>query len=772
MNAEQQINKLREEIRNNDRAYYVEAKPTIGDEAYDALMRELVALETAHPEFVSADSPSQRVGGDSVDGFEKREHARPMMSIDNTYDEAEFRAFDERVRERLGVDSVEYVVEPKVDGVSLSVRYENGAMAYAVTRGDGRRGDDVTANVRTIREVPLALGAKPRAAQNDVPDVVEVRGEVYMDHATFARINEQQVAAGEETYANPRNFTSGTLKQLDPKVTASRKLRFVAHGYGELVGVDEDSYFALMQSLGTLGITLPNDVKKVTGVDLAWAEIERFREARHGLPYATDGMVVKVDSRAQREQLGVTSKSPRWAIAFKYPAEQVETTLNAVDYQVGKNGTLTPVARLTPVLVAGTTVSNATLHNVEQIERLDLHIGDAVVIEKAGEIIPQVVHAIVEKRPQGAKPVGRPTACPSCGRPVEKDADSPYVRCINPDCPAQLKQRLEWFAGRKQMYIEGLGEKIVDQLVDAGKVKSIPDLFRLVADDIAGLTSESTKGEKTIVRKIGDKTATAIVANLEKAKSNPLPQVLAGLGIRHLGSSTAVDLASAFGDVDALLAGSLSDLQHTLSEAGDLDEREQKATELATTIYDKLIAPARDSKPAEPNDLAADLRQRAIEAGIGGRVSVKRAELLAETFGTLTAFLAADRDAIYRALRTDLVVASALHAFFQSEAARSLFEQLKEVGLTMTAKQRPPAATGAPSLIGKSIVVTGTLTRMDRAEIEQLIRDLGGKASGSVSAKTAFVVAGENAGSKLSKAKDLGVEVIDETTFLNRVGRA
>ena len=796
---EAQIGHLRDEIRKHDRAYYVAAKPTISDPDYDALMKRLIDLEQAHPEFASPDSPTARVGGDLIDAFAKVEHAQRMMSIDNTYDEAEFRAFDARVRERLGVDVVTYVVEPKVDGVALSIRYEAGALKYAATRGDGLRGDDVTPNVRTIRDVPLALHEpatleKPKAAKQivtgenlfarpagelrGIPAVIEVRGEVFMTNATFAKINEAQVAAGEETYANPRNFTAGTLKQLDPKVTASRQLKFVAHGYGELVGVEIDSYFDLMRSLATLGVVLPANVQRVEGADAAWAVIERFKTKRRALPYATDGMVVKVDSHAQRQKLGVTSKSPRWAIAFKYPAEQVETILNSVDYQVGKNGTLTPVARLAPVLVAGTTVSNATLHNVEQIERLDLYLGDAVVIEKAGEIIPQVVRAIVEKRPDGAKKVKRPTTCPACGEPVKKDVDSPYTRCINPDCPAQLKQRVEWFAGRKQMNIEGLGERIVEQLVDAGKLRSIPDVFRLTVDDIASLESETKRLNKegeAIRRKVGTAAAGAILANVERAKGHPLDLVLAGLGIRHLGNSTAADLAKAFGDADELLNASLPDLQRAVSEAEDLDEREEKASELATTIFERFAEARREiskkSAEASTDDVAAEIRKLAIDAGIGQRVTQKRAETLAEAFGSLAGFLSADEGQLNRALRADLVVASSLHTFFQSDAAKTLFKDLRDVGLTMRARKRPPIGTGGRSLEGKSIVVTGTLAQLDRAAIEALIRDLGGKPSGSVSSKTAFVVAGENAGSKLTKAQELGVEVIDEATFLKRVGR-
>ena len=800
MSAKQQIESLREQIRKHDQAYYVHARPTISDQEYDALMRELIELETQHPDLRTPDSPSQRVGGDLIESFYKIEHTQPMMSIDNTYDEADFRAFDARVRERIGVDTVTYVVEPKVDGVALSIRYEQGQFRHAVTRGDGRRGDDVSANVKTIRDVPLALHPpekprKPKASQaigtgenlfaspstdfiDGVPRVVEVRGEVYMENATFARINEQQVAAGKETFANPRNFTAGTLKQLNPKITASRNLKFIAHGYGELGSVEIDSYFELMQMLATLGINVPANVQRVEGVDAAWKVIEQFRDTRRTLPYATDGMVVKVDSKAQRDTLGVTSKSPRWAIAFKYPADQVETTLNSVDYQVGKNGTLTPVARLKPVLVAGTTVSNATLHNVEQIERLDLHLGDTVVIEKAGEIIPQVVRAITEKRPAGARKVGRPRKCPACGEPVQKDEDSPYIRCINPDCPAQLKQRLTWFAGRKQMGIEGLGETIVTQLVDAGKVKSIPDVFKLVPGDIAELETETKKLNKTtgkpIIRKIGDVTANEIVENLEKAKQNPLDRVLAGLGIRHLGNTTAADLARAFGDADSLLDASLGDIQRAVSDSSDLDEREEKARELAKTIHAGL-ADARQSRggrQAASNDeeLAEQIRTLAADAGIGKAVTVSRAETLAEHFGSLDALLKGDEEEIYRALRTDLVVASELHTFFHSPAAKELFTDLKKVGLSMQAK-RVPVVSGGALLAGKSIVVTGTLEKLDRAEAEQIIRELGGKASGSVSSKTSFVVAGESAGSKLGKAKELGVEVIDEATFLKRIGR-
>ena len=808
MSVPQKINDLRDEIRKHDRAYYQLAKPTISDQAYDALMRELIELESAHPDLKTSDSPSQRVGGEPIDRFTSIEHGVPMMSIDNTYDEADFRAFDAGVCKRLGVDEVTYVVEPKIDGVACSLRYEDGMLIHAATRGDGRRGDDITANARTIRAVPLKLernaklitaehpaGAKPvhgrssktthdvgelfaapAAVSPKIPNVVEIRGEVFMDQATFQRINAIQIEKGEEPWANPRNFTAGTLKQLDPKVTALRKLRFAAHGIGELAGMGEaDSYFDLMRVLNSFGIPVPEHTARVVGVEAAWNAIVQFKQTRATLDYATDGMVVKVDSREQRERLGVTSKSPRWVIAFKYPAQQVQTKLNAVTWQVGKNGTLTPVAEMDAVFVAGSTVRRATLHNIEQIERLNLHIGDTLVIEKAGEVIPYVVQAITEKRPEGAKRVRAPKKCPACGAPVEKEDGTPFIRCVNPACPAQLKQRIEWFAGRKQMDIEGLGEKIVEGLVDAGKVNSIPDLYRLKIEDIAELSSESIVRGKTVHRQTGAKNATAIINGIEQSKTNDLSRVLAGLGVRHMGTSTGEDLAAWAGDADRLLAASLEDIQRALSDSDDLDEREAKARELAKLIHDRLNAhrPVLDEKTVAVagEDVAERIRQTAVDAGIGGRVTLSRAETFAEAFGSFEAFLDASEDELYAALRSDLVVAASLHTFFQSDAARELFADLQKVGLKLkSTRKRIEPGTGL--LAGKSIVVTGTLEKFGRADIEAMIKELGGKVAGSVSSKTSYVVAGENAGSKLDKAKSLGVEVIDEAEFLKRVGRA
>jgi DNA ligase (NAD+) len=671
MSAADRIHALRVEIRKHDDLYYNKAKPVISDFDYDVLMRELIDLETQNPSLKSADSPSVRVGGLPIDSFKSVEHRVPMMSVDNTYNEAEFRAFDSRVREGLNVASVVYVAEPKVDGVACSIRYEAGELKLALTRGDGRRGDDVTHNVLTIRDVPRKLKPVGDDLFDAMPAVVEVRGEVFMDDQTFNDINRKRTEQGEETYANPRNFTAGTLKQLDPAITWSRRLRFVAHGLGELVGLVGDSYFDLMRRLQQMGIPLPHHTQRLTGGDAVWQAVEAFNTERRALGFATDGMVVKLDSLKQRATLGVTSKSPRWAIAFKFPPDQVETMLNAVTWQVGKNGTLTPVAELAPVLVAGTTVRRATLHNIEQIQRLDLHEGDRVVVEKAGEIIPQVIRSLSEVRSSSSRPVAAPTSCPSCSGPVEKEADAPYIRCFNPGCPAQLKQRIEHFAARDQMNIDGLGEKIVEQLVDAGLVKTFADLYRLSRDDLLKL------------ERMGEKTAVYLLEQVAASKSKPLGRLLAGIGIHHVGNTVSATLADHFGSIDALTAAS----------AEQIDDVE----------------------------------------GVGE------------------------------------VIAESVHAFCHSETGRAILSSLQAAGVDPRGAEKP---TGPQPLAGMSIVVTGTLDKFGRSEIEQLIKDHGGKASGSVSKKTAFLVAGENAGSKLDKARELGVEVVSESDFLKRIGRA
>lgn len=675
---EKRIKQLVDELNHHSHLYYIESRPEISDREFDKLMDELIALETAHPALKLANSPTQRVGGDVQTELKPVKHAVPMMSIDNTYNEAEVRAFDERVKKALDGDKPAYVLEPKIDGASVSLRYESGQLVLAATRGRGNVGDDITVNARTIGSVPLSLRG------SGYPRILEVRGEVYMDNEDFQRVNKEIEAEGEEPYANPRNLTSGTLRRLDPKIVAKRRLRFLAHGLGQVEPMETDTYWEWTQLLRKWGLPLPKEVWRVESIEEAIKCLHAFEAKRPKLPYMTDGMVMKVDRFAQRDILGATSKSPRWVIAYKYETEQQPTVLNNVEWQVGKGGNLTPVGKLEPVFVGGVTVSNATLHNIDQIRRLDLHIGDTIVIERAGEVIPYVVEAIPEKRPKNAKAVEPPTKCPVCGTKVEKEADTPYIRCPNPACPAQLKERLRWFCGRSQMDIEGLGDKLVDQLVDKGLVKTFADLYDLKPDDIATLSSEVEQNEKTVTRTVGEKVAAKVVKNIDASRQQSLDRLLAGLGIRHVGNRVAYVLASNLGSLDA-------------------------------------ISEATTEQLSEINEIGP-------------------------------------------------VIAESVHAFFNSASGKKTIAQLQKAGVDP--KLAKPAASAAGSLLtGKSIVVTGTLEKYDRKQIEDLIVSLGGKASGSVSKKTSFVVAGESAGSKLDKAKELGVEVINEAEFLKRVGR-
>ena len=719
---------LRAELDRANHLYYVEARPTLSDREYDALMAELVQLEADHPELRTEDSPTQRVGGEVQAELTPVTHAVPMQSIDNTYTEAEVRAFDERVRRGLGGEQPSYVLEPKIDGASVSLRYEAGKLVLAATRGRGNTGDDITANARTMKTVPLALRHDKRTPPP--PNILEVRGEVYMDNADFQRVNKGLEAEGEEPYANPRNLTAGTLRRLDPKVVAKRRLRFLAHGLGQVQPLPCASYWEWTQLLRQWGLPLPVEASRAADVDAVVKSIHEFEKVRPTLPYMTDGVVIKVDRFDQREKLGSTSKAPRWAIAFKYETEQQPTVLHGCRWQVGKGGNLTPVGDLEPVFIGGVTVTHVTLHNLDQIHRLDLHLGDTVVVERAGEVIPYVVEVVTDKRPRGAKPIPTPTECPVCATAVEREAlpeetatyrctntacDAFFERrevkraklpaacpvcerpievldagikiyCPNPACPAQVKERLRWFCHRSQMDIEGIGEKLIEQLVDREMVATFADLYRLKAEDIAALESETTSSGKTVKRTVGEKTAAKVTAHIAASRQRPLDRLLAGLGIHHIGQGGSRALANHFGSLDAIGA--------------------------------------------------ATVEQLAAAEDIGG------------------------------------ITAASVHDFFHSPAGQAAIADLKSVGVDP--HQAPPVggvtAADLP-LAGKTIVVTGTLPTLDRDAAEALIVQLGGKASGSVSKKTSFVVAGDKAGSKLAKATELGVEVIDEAEFLRRTGR-
>jgi DNA ligase (NAD+) len=677
MTPAKRIDQLREEIRVHDRRYYDQARPTISDRDYDRLMQELIDLERQHPELVTPDSPTQRVGGDVQTELKPVRHAVPMMSIDNTYSEEEIRAFDERVRKGLGGEEPQYVLEPKIDGTSISLRYEKGRLVLGATRGRGNVGDDVTVNARTIKSIPLTLTSD--GADVPVPPILEVRGEVYMDNADFLRVNKEIEAEGEEPYVNARNLTSGTLRRLDPKIVAKRRLKFLAHGNGQVEPMPAESYWQWTKLLRDWGFPLPKEVVQAANIGEVIDEIHQFEKMRQKLPYMTDGMVVKVDSFAQRDRLGATSKAPRWVVAYKYETEQQPTVLQRVRWQVGKGGNLTPVGELAPVFISGVTVTNVTLHNIDQIKRLDLHLGDTVIVERAGEVIPYVVEAVAEKRTKDAKPIAPPKKCPSCGEKVEREQDTPYIRCVNPACPAQLKERLRWFCQRGQMDIEGLGDVLIDQLVEGEHVREFADLYKLKAETIAGLTSEVQQGDKVVRRTVGEKVAKKVIDNIDRSRQQPLERLLAGLGIRHVGNRVAYVLASHFGSLAAMAKA-------TQEELAEVHE----------------IGPA---------------------------------------------------------------IADSVHDFFHNPAGKRTIADLQAVGIDPQMEVKKAAAAAAGPLAGKTIVVTGTLKNYSRESINETIQKHGGRSASSVSKKTDFVLAGEEAGSKLDKAKQLGIKIIDEADF-------
>lgn len=714
------IHELRELLTRANRAYYVDAAPIMPDLEFDKLLAELADLEAKHPDLADPDSPTRRVGGEPIDGFEQVKHAVPMLSIDNSYDESAVREWTARVSRGLndaglfGSSDIGYIAEPKIDGVALALRYENGKLIHAVTRGDGVTGDDVMHAARVIPAIPLTLQSPQRkqGSSASLPAVLEVRGEVFMTTKRFAAINQELEDAGEDLLANPRNATVGTIKNLDPKLIARRKLSFIAHGRGEVSPGFASSHSEFLASIKSLGVPVSPHLVPCKSVDEILRAIEAFAEARRHLDYATDGMVVRVDRFDQQEQLGLTSKSPRWAIAYKYPPDRKPTILLDVLHQVGKTGKITPRAVMEPVHLAGTTVKHATLHNYGQIRQKDIRLGDTIEVEKAGEIIPYVVGVVLAKRPADAKPIVAPEVCPQCGGPVEPeypDADNPTPesesarRCINPECPAQVREKLVWFCGRKQMDIEGLGEKTIDQIrAEAPDVplNAFADIFRL-PDHRARLLTLDRMGEKKVDN---------LLAGIEDAKSRGLARILAGMGIRHVGDSTAKALAKNFASLDDLLAASVPMLM---------------------PVAANRMSP---KKRLERFGLAAPL-DREYETGLGEDT------------------------------------APAVHAYLHSPAASKTFAALRSLGVDLTSKNYTPTAAAVTSgpFAGKTIVITGTLEKFGRDELTEKLEALGAKVSGSVSKKTSFVIAGAEAGSKLDKARELGVEVWDEEKLLQHL---
>ena len=677
--------------------YHVEDAPDISDAEYDVLFRELVALETAYPELITDDSPTQRVGGAPTSAvFTEVRHRRPMLSLSNAFSHDELRAFDTRVRRGLGLPpspeptaDLRYVAELKIDGLAITLRYERGRFVQGATRGDGTTGEDVTANLRTIATIPGRLTE---------PTTADVRGEVFMPKSEFVRINTEREEAGLPLYANPRNSGAGSLRQKDPAVTASRLLSAWAYQLVEESDGAIGSQSAALDRLEALG--LPVNPEREPGLDIEGviAFTERWREARHALPYETDGVVVKVDRFEQQDRLGMVSRAPRWAIAYKFPPEQVETTLEDIVPYVGRTGTLTPVAHLTPVKVAGSTVARATLHKIDEIARKGLLIGDRVVLQKAGDVIPEVVRPIVERRTGVERPFVMPTTCPVCGTPVVQDEGAVRVYCPNPRCPARMSQEFGHFVGRGAMDIEGAGWAVLSQLLERGMIASRADFFRLTVEDLESLD------------RFAHKSAENLHDRIERARvGRPLARVLNGLGIPQVGESTAIDLARWL------------------------------ATRVRPDAY-----PGPDPRP----DAGPDPWFAAVEAELR-RVATEAPDMLTEVEGI------------------GPLVAAAVGRYFADPATEGVLRELVEAGVVPDRPSVPPPGGDVPAgpLAGKSVVVTGTLEGFSRPEAEEAIRAAGGKPAGSVSKKTDYVVAGEAAGSKLAKAQELGIPILDAAAF-------
>ncbi len=660
--AGNRIEELRREIGRHDYLYYVKDSPVISDREYDRLYRELVDLEAEHPELITPHSPTQRVGGGALKEFRPFRHRIPMLSIDNTYSEEELRQFETRNRRLLPEADFSYTVELKIDGVSVALVYRDGALAAGATRGDGVTGDDVTANIKTIRAIPLHISGEK------LPSELEVRGEIYIDKARFAGINRQQEERGEAVYANPRNLAAGSLKQLNPAVTATRGLKCWIYATPRPRDLGVDCHHRLLEKLEELGLPVEPNYRYCRDIEEVITCCRDWREKKNRLDYMVDGLVIKVDSFALREELGETSKSPRWQIAYKFPAEQGETVLKNISVQVGRLGTLTPVAELEPVTLSGTTVRRASLHNQDEIDRKDIRIGDRVLVEKAGEIIPQVVSVLKEKRTGKEKKFTMPEKCPACGSPVTREEGEVAHRCPNISCPPQVRERIGHFASRTAMDIRGLGPKLIDQLVEKDLVSAPPDLYRLTGEELVNL------------ERMGEKSAANLLEAIAESKNRSTERLIFGLGIRHVGRTAARILVGEGMNPEKLAEASPEELEK-IPEIGP-------------------------------------------------------------------------------------IIARSIAGFFGNPCNREVIEDLRRNGVGAG-----PAPSGAPSgkLAGKTVVFTGALKNYSRPEAEELVASLGGRPSTSVSARTSLVVAGENPGSKMEKARKLGIKIISEEEFVKLI---
>jgi len=657
---DKKIESLREKIRHHEHLYYVLDQPEISDADFDKLMQQLKDLEAEHPDLITTDSPTQRVGGKPREGFVKIAHSSPMLSLDNTYSEEELRDWERRVHELSGRKDVDYVCELKLDGMSLALIYQDGKLVRGITRGDGSIGEDVTLNVRTVRSVPLSVPKEKLKKAGISPDF-EVRGELLMPLAAFKRMNEERERKGLSLFANPRNATAGTVRQLESRVTAERRLDYFSYMLLKNGRTYFDRHSKTLDALDTAGFKVNQSRKLVHNIDEAWAFIREWEEKRESLPYEIDGIVIKVDRTALQDELGFTGKAPRWAIAYKYAARAGITKLEDIRVQVGRTGKLTPVATLAPVLIGGTTVRNATLHNMDEIGRLGVKIGDWVQVERGGDVIPKVAKVIEDKdHPRGTRTFEMPEKCPVCGTKVVRSEGEVDYRCVNANCPAKLRETILHFASRGVMNIDGMGDALVNQLTERGLVKNVADIYTL------------TKADFLSLERMGDKSAQNILDEIANSKKLPLERVIYGLGIRMVGERTAQFLSEHFGSMEALESAGIEELQ-SVNEVGPR-------------------------------------------------------------------------------------IAESIVEFFGIAANRKLIERLREAGLTLTGQKKQRGS----KLAGKTFVLTGTLVHFTRDEAKQMIEDAGGKVTGSVSKKTDYVVAGADAGSKLDKAKELGVKVIDE----------
>ena len=778
MTAQQRIHDLTRQLNRYAHEYYTLDAPSVPDAEYDRLYRELEALEAEYPQFRLPESPTQRVGGAVLDGFETVVHAVPMLSLNNAFsprddetgafDHAEFLAFDERVCKELGVAQVEYAAEPKFDGLAVSLLYQNGILVQAATRGDGTTGENVTENIKTVRNIPLKLHGEKQ------PALLEVRGEVLMLKADFAALNQRQLAANQKPFVNPRNAAAGSLRQLDSKITAQRKLHFFAYGIAQLAGIPRqpESHIEELALLDELGFSLPYGYFGVyTGAAAVLREYERLAEHRPRLPYEIDGMVVKVNSLAEQQQLGFVSRAPRWAIAHKFPAEEALTTVEAIDVQVGRTGAVTPVARLAPVFVGGVTVTNATLHNQDEVARKDVRVGDTVVVRRAGDVIPEVVRVLLERRPMQPvdllgeqmeplhEPFRLPETCPVCGSAVEREAGEAVARCTGGMlCQAQRAQGLIHFASRKAMDIAGLGDKQIEALVAADVLHSFADIYRL---DIAKL--QTIKDGKSAATK----WAQNILDSIAQSRTPPLARFLFALGIRHVGESTAKQLAAAFGNLDTVrrapepILACLPDIgsvvAHAIAHYFRQPAQQKMLDDLLQHVAPQAAAPS-------PQTRAHAAPEQWLQRLPGIKLSEKRAAELWQLAGSL------------HALQTDQALPQEWQDWRRQPAHAALLQDITAFTEALPENSADGVSGGLhpenSPIAGKTFVLTGTLPTLKRDQAAALIEAAGGKVSGSVSKKTDFVVAGEAAGSKLEKAQALGVAVLSEEELLGMLGGA